>query len=97
MPRPETTVPSPIDSQCHTLCHPTNSASTTRKMIPAVASTTSASIARVLPRVASANTTNKKQEPERRNRRRQIQKHSQCHEIANQRNAKLVSLASVRR
>ncbi len=85
MPNPETIVPRPIASQCHTLCHRKGSASATRKMIPAVAANTSASVPFSLPRFASAKTANKKK-PKRRNRGCQVQQCRQRHEINPQRN-----------
>jgi hypothetical protein len=59
MQSPETSVPDPIATQCQTLCQRNGCSTATRAMIPTVATPTSASIARGLPRVANANTVNK--------------------------------------
>ena len=59
MPKPDTSVPIPMATQCQTLCQRNGCSTATRPIIPTVATPTSASIARGLPRVANANTVNK--------------------------------------
>jgi hypothetical protein len=57
--KPDISVPKPIDSQCQSPLQLNVSVEATRRTTPIAAALTKPNIARVLPRVASANTTNK--------------------------------------
>ena len=88
MPRPES-VPSPMASQCHTLCQRNESLAASRRMSPAAATLTNASIARVAPSRGECKNREEKQKPERRNRRREEKKYRERYEIGHQRDGEV--------